>query len=249
MLSQNFLTDKNFILKEVDYAGLQGDDIVLEIGTGHGNLTAELLKHCRVIGIELDTVLAQECQSKFCQSKFKENFKMIQGDALKLPFPEFTKVVSNIPYHISAPLIFKILGHSFELAVVVCQKEFADKMAAKPCTSNYGRLSVSSQVRAEVELLDVIPSGAFNPSPEVDSRIVRLKPKQPDLPKLFDQTVRALFQHRQQSVKNALTHSSHEIGFIPQTTLPDKKVFELSIPEIIQLSEELEEELEEEQEK
>lgn len=243
-LSQNFLVDKNFILKEVEHAELSQGDTVLEIGTGPGNLTGELLKHCSVIGIEYDPALAAQCTTKFKSTEFKNTFTMLQGDALRLEFPKFTKVVSNIPYHISAPLIFKILEHDFELAVIICQKEFADKMAAQPGERNYGRLSVSSQARAGVELLDVVPRGAFRPAPEVDSRIVRLKPKQADLPKLFNQTVRALFQHRQQSVKNALTHSSHEIGFTPKIPLPDKKVFELTLPEITKLAEELEKEWE-----
>jgi len=234
MLSQNFLTDRNFILKEVGYAELKPEDTVLEIGTGSGNLTGELVKKCAVVGIEFDPVLAE-----VCKSKFKDNFTLLQGDALKIDFPHFTKIVSNIPYHISAPLTFKILGHGFELAVLVYQKEFADKMAAGVGDSNYGRLSVTVQTKAEVELLDVVPKSAFSPVPKVDSRIVRLKPKRQKVPPLFDATVRALFQHRQQSVRNALKHSAHEIGFIPKTTLPDKKVFELSIPEIITLSEQL----------
>jgi len=250
-LSQNFLRDDNFLDREVAYAELRPEDIVLEVGGGTGELSRRLASVCRVHTIEKDVRLAGICR------KIK-GVDVIEGDALEVVFPEFNKIVSNIPYHISGPLTFKFLEHEFELAVIIYQKEFADKMAAPAGSRNYGRLSVSVQARAGVELLDVGPKECFAPVPKVDSRIVRLRPKKVELPALFDGTVRALFQHRQKSVRNALKDSFHEIyrdvqkevqKEIPSEEVKriagefdsERKVYQLSVSEVIEAAERLEE--------
>ena len=148
------------------------------------------------------------------------------------------------------------IEHDFELGVIIYQKEFADKMAAPAGSRNYGRLSVSVQARAEVELLDVVPKECFAPIPKVDSRIVRLRPKGKgvQLPALFDGAVRALFQHRQKSVKNALKDSFHEIAKDVPKDVPaeevkriagefdsERKVYQLSVSEVIEVAKMIEE--------
>ncbi|MCS4540718.1 MAG: 16S ribosomal RNA methyltransferase A, partial [Euryarchaeota archaeon] len=130
------------------------------------------------------------------------------------------------PYVISSPITFKILGTEFNLAVLTYQKEFAERMVAKPGTSEYGRLSVGVYYRASVELLETIPPSAFYPEPKVYSTIVRLRPKTPPFKvideKFFFNVVRALFQHRRKKVNNALLDSFHEIA--PATKWPKQKI-------------------------
>ena len=257
-LSQNFLTDGGFLDKEVAYAELKADDVVLEVGGGTGELSRRLASVCRVHVVEKDGRLAKMCREKLGGEKTGGlgNADVIEGDALEVQFPEFNKIVSNIPYHISGPLTFKFLEHDFELGVIIYQKEFADKMAAPAGSRNYGRLSVSVQARAEVELLDVVPKECFAPIPKVDSRIVRLRPKGKgvQLPALFDGAVRALFQHRQKSVKNALKDSFHEIAKDVPKDVPaeevkriagefdsERKVYQLSVSEVIEVAKMIEE--------
>ena len=209
-LDQHFLIDDSILKKEVDYAGITEEDIVLEIGPGPGILTEFIApKAKKVIAIEKD-------------QRYKEilgdlGVEVIIGDALKVDFPaECNKVLSNLPYSISSQATFKILDFSPELAVLCYQKEFANRMVATPASRNYSRLSVNCTVRANVERLDTVPRGMYWPMPEVDSAIVRLTPKQVDLPPKFDDITRALFQHKNKKVRNALIDSYHEID-------PDKE--------------------------
>lgn len=240
-LGQNFLTDKNIIIKEVGYALPLKGKTVLEIGCGTGLLTGELAKESsRVIAIEKDNELLEECKKRLSAYT---NIEYIHADALKTEFPKFDRLVSNLPYSISSKILFKILDHDFELAVVILQKEFAERLVAKPGEKNYSRLSVNATLKAEVELLDTVSGNSFYPAPKVDSRILRLRKKQtPALPGNFDAVLRALFQHKRKSIKNALIGSSHELGLKkPEAKkifsgFPEKKVITLTPEDIVELS-------------
>ena len=170
----NLMVDESFVGKICDYALLKKTDSVLEIGAGTGNLTTELLDRCgKVYALEKDRGFVTRLEDRFMQAK---NLEIIQGNALKVPFPETDKIVSNLPYDISKKITEKILNHNFILAVLVYQKEFADKLAAKPGSENYRFISALTQSCAKVEVLDTIPPNAFNPQPKVSSAIVRLTP-------------------------------------------------------------------------
>jgi len=166
------LVDRRVTSRIVKYAELSEDDVVLEVGCGTGNLTSAMLRKCRVIGIEKDPAMVELLRKRF--SKFIEDgtFRLIHGDALKVPFPPFTKFVSNIPYRISSPLTFKLLKSDFRLAVVMYQREFAERL----CRDD-NRLGVILKTYCRAELLEVVRSSSFNPPPKVDSAIVRIFPE------------------------------------------------------------------------
>jgi len=239
-LGQNFLIDERIIKREVEYADLNKNDVVLEVGAGVGNLTEELLKKAgKVIAVEKDRRLAEILKDRFGG----ENIRIITSDILKIRLPKFNKVVSNIPYLISSPLTFKLLKENFELGVMSYQKEFAERLAAKPGEKNYSRISAATYYHAEVELLETVPKTAFYPSPKVDSAVVRIKPKKPPFEvneaKFFN-FVHAVFTQKKKTLKNALKLSSHLLKFkieeekIPKELL-EKRVFQLSPEEIAEI--------------
>jgi 16S rRNA (adenine1518-N6/adenine1519-N6)-dimethyltransferase len=203
-LGQNFLLDDSVVSRSVGFADLSSKDTVLEIGPGLGNLTEELLKTgAKVVGVEQDFAFC-----KFLERRFGDRVRIVQADAVKAFLPEFNKVVSNLPYQISSPITFKLLDIGFDVAVLMLQREFAERMIAKPGTENYGRLSVGVYYRADCEIMLNVPRHAFWPQPKVDSCVVRLVPKPPPF-KLKDRQVfydvtRAIFSHRRKKILNSL---------------------------------------------
>jgi len=179
------------ILKRVtDSARLKRGERVLEVGAGEGALTEGLIAGgAKVIAIEKDEELFAVLEGQF------PDCELINADALKIDWPPFDKCVSNLPYSISKKFILKLLQQDFKLAVLVLQKEFAEKLAAKPGDKNYGVVSVCAQLCCEVELLDRIPKNAFKPQPKVESRLVRLTPKE-KLDRSFLEFITKAFQRR-----------------------------------------------------
>ena len=178
-LGQNFLIDENVLGKIVQAAELDKNDVIIEIGPGFGTLTEELSKKCKkVIAIEKDKKLAEKLDGKF------ENIEIITDDILKIKLKEFIKkyapdgkykLVSNIPYYITSPIIKMFLESDIqpELIVLLMQKEVAERICAKP-----GKLSVlalSVQVYGEPEIVDYVDKSAFYPEPKVDSAILKIK--------------------------------------------------------------------------
>jgi 16S rRNA (adenine1518-N6/adenine1519-N6)-dimethyltransferase len=204
-LGQNFLLDDSVVRRQVGFAELSARDTVLEIGPGLGNLTDELLRTgARVVAVERD---ADFC--RFLQRRFGERIRLIQADAVKAFLPEFNKVVANLPYQISSPITFKLLDIGFDVAVLMLQREFAERMTAKPGTPEYGRLSVGVYYRAQCDILMNVPRNAFWPQPKVDSCVVRLSPKHPPFAvkdkEVFFNVTKAIFSHRRKKVMNSLS--------------------------------------------
>ena len=203
-LGQNFLLDDSVIQRQVALAGLNAGERVLEIGPGIGNLTDEILKY----GVSLVAVEQDREFCKFLKKRFGDRIELIQADAVKAFLPEFSKVVSNLPYQISSPITFKLLEIGFEVAILMLQKEFAERMVAKPGTSDYGRLSVGIYYHADCEIAMKVPRHAFWPQPKVDSCVVKLTPRKPPFTvldeKLYFNVVRAIFSHRRKKVSNSL---------------------------------------------
>ncbi|ASJ08927.1 16S rRNA methyltransferase [Thermococcus siculi] len=206
-LGQNFLIVPDIIERNVERAELSEKDAVLEIGPGLGVLTDALSKKAgKVYAIEKDSRLVKILRTEYDWP----NVEIIEGDALKVEFPEFNKIVSNLPYQISSPITFRFLKHDFERAVLIYQLEFAQRMVAKPGDKNYSRLSLMVRAKARAELVERIGKGAFWPRPKVDSAVIILEPKPPsERIELDENLVRALFQHRRSTVLSALKKSHH----------------------------------------
>lgn len=203
-LGQNFLLDDFVVTRSVGFATLNSKDTVLEIGPGLGNLTEEILKSgAKVVGVEQDPAFC-----RFLERRFGERIRIVQADAVKAFLPEFNKVVSNLPYQISSPITFKLLAIGFDVAVLMLQREFAERMIAKPGTDDYGRLSVGVYYRADCEIMLNVPRHVFWPQPNVDSCVVRLVPKSPPFkvkdPQVFFDVTRAIFSHRRKKILNSL---------------------------------------------
>jgi 16S rRNA (adenine1518-N6/adenine1519-N6)-dimethyltransferase len=182
---QNFIFDLNLLRRIVEAAGIQAGDRVVEIGPGAGTLTRMLLeKGAQVLAVEIDAtllpVLAQVLEGT--------RGIVVQGDALKVNFDELTaahnlahpyKVVANLPYYITTPLIMSLLENDYQLEdiVVMVQKEVAERLTASPGTKEYGAVTLAVEYYAEADILFNIPRRLFIPVPEVDSALLRLKPR------------------------------------------------------------------------
>jgi 16S rRNA (adenine1518-N6/adenine1519-N6)-dimethyltransferase len=221
---QNFTINSEILDVLVAHASLSKSDVVLEVGAGFGFLTKLLSRDCKkVIAVEVDSQLVDFLQD---QLQGLQNVELLEGDILDVSLPPFNKVVSTPPYSISSPLLFRLLEYTFDSAVLIFQKEFAERLAASVGTKNYGRLTVNIYYRADVELLDSVPRAMFYPSPDVDSMIVRLAPKAPpfhvDDEKMFSEIVRVLFTQRNKKVRNSL------ISFLRQRQLSKKEAIALA---------------------
>jgi 16S rRNA (adenine1518-N6/adenine1519-N6)-dimethyltransferase len=201
-LGQHFLMDRAVIERIVGYADLQPQDCVLEIGPGTGNLTDVLADRAgRVYAVEIDPDLAAQLHCRF------SNVRVINGDALKVELPRCNKIVSNLPYQISSAITYRLLSRPFETAVLMYQWELARRMTAAPGSENYGRLAMVVGFLCRIEILEKVSKMAFRPVPQVDSAIVRLKPRldRPEAePVDFMRLVEGLFNNRRKKVKKGL---------------------------------------------
>ncbi len=232
-LGQCFLSDRATLERMVNYAELSEKDTVLEIGAGDGRLTILLAEKAgKVIAIEKDKNLI-ELLKKNLAEKNVTNVQIISGDAMGVEFPKFSKIVSNLPYHISSPITFKLFSYAekynWSLAVLTYQKEFAQRFFAKPCERNYSRLTVATNYYCSAEKLETVGRGKFRPQPKVDSLMVRLVPKEKPFPAddFFWGTVAKLFQHKKKTVRAALKDSKFvktDIEKVPEELLK-RRVF------------------------
>jgi 16S rRNA (adenine1518-N6/adenine1519-N6)-dimethyltransferase len=240
-MGQHFLVDHTVIERQVKYAKIKKGERILEIGPGLGFLTDDLLK----AGAE---VVAIESDRKFCgylREKFGDRLELIEGDATKVVLPEFDKVVSNLPYQISSEITFRILEtRKFDIAILMYQKEFAERMVAGEISALYGRLSVMAAYRADCEILEIVNRRCFWPQPKVDSALVLMKSRpprfQPKDEKLFVDIVRVLFSHRRKKISNGMIALAGQLGIsrdkmkelAPEMPYADDRVEMLSPEEI-----------------
>ncbi len=211
---QCFLNEVIYISRMVKRAGINADDIVVEIGAGLGTLTGALSEKAdKVFAIERDRDLVKVLKREF---EGQSKIEIIEANALTFDFSQFSKpvkVVGNLPYNISSPLLFYLLDHRehIKTATLMFQREVAERLIAKPGTSAYGAPSVFCQLLAEVEMCYVVPRGAFLPSPNVDSAVIHLQMRASPIlavdEKMFQKIVRQAFGKRRKTLKNALKAS------------------------------------------
>jgi len=231
----------------VESAGSLEDRTVIEIGPGPGGLTREIIKHpCKtLILIEQDARCIPYLQ--VLEPHFKGEFSLLNDDALALPFHIFgsapRKIIANLPYHISVPLLLQMLKHmdDFESLTLMFQKEVAARLIASPNTSDYGRLSVMCQWKANVKKLFDLPPGAFLPAPKVTSTVVHLTPRVPreDVSwAALEAVTRAAFGQRRKMLRASLK------GFVPSPQAfleeghinPELRAEDLSVQEFCKLA-------------
>ena len=247
-LGQHFLTDPNLLRKIVAALDPTPTDVVLEIGPGKGSLTRILAPLVgRVVAIEKDRRLAAELGAWNADGG-TGHVEVVEGDALKLdwhvlldtgrPAPRF-KVIGNIPYYITSPLIEKALAPPLpERVVFLMQREVGERLAAAPGARSYGALSVGVQAACEVERLFVVKAGAFRPAPRVDSAVVRLTPLArplvtPAETASFRAFVTTCFGRRRKQLRNAVMAATQRPAPVVTALLRDLHLSATARPETL----------------
>lgn len=224
-LGQNFLIDQNIIGKIIEAGKLEGDDSVIEIGPGIGSLTQAILGRIttgKLFAVEKDKRLVEILEDLFAGEKCLE---ILNQDILDIEWTDFVqkwdigestiKVIANLPYYITTPIIMNLLesGFKFSRLVFMVQKEVAERMVAPPGGKDYGSLSVAVQYYAKAEIVHQVPPTVFIPRPEVYSSIICLTPYLESPVKVqnidfFFQIVKAIFQQRRKNIKNGLSKAA-----------------------------------------
>lgn len=227
-LGQNFLIDGNIVRNIVKGADISKDDYVLEIGPGIGTLTEELaLNAKKVVSVEIDKKLLPILE--YTLSKY-DNVEIVNGDILKIDIQELideklgggpVKVVANLPYYVTTPIIAKLIEDelNIESITVMVQKEVADRIVANPGNKQYGSLTVFVNFYSEPEILLPVPKTVFMPQPKVDSAVIRLNINKNIIDvdrKLFFKVVKAAFNQRRKTILNSL--SNKELGLDKEKT-------------------------------
>lgn len=263
-LGQNFLTDENAVETILEVSNITKEDTVVEIGAGLGFVTEQLVKLAKkVYAVELDEDMIKELQKIDA-----DNLEIIHKDILKTDLSEFgsnLKVVANIPYYITSPILAHLLGEvddldnknrkSISQIVLMVQYEVAKRLTAneKSPSKAFGLLSILAQFWADVEFIAKVGAKSFFPAPKVDSAIVKLNVKSEPLLKLqnygfFRKTVKACFATRRKNIKNSLTNAGFSKSAV-EITLRNLNIDEnlrgesLSIEQMGRLSEKLKENL------
>lgn len=214
-LGQNFLTDVSVLEDIVESSDINNEDFVIEIGPGVGTLTKELLKKAKkVCAIELDSDLIPILKEEIGE---EENFELINKDAMKVDFNEVigeeksVKLVANLPYYVTTPIISKILNekYNFKSLIIMIQKEVAERINSKPNCKEYGALTLLVQYYCNTSIVRTVKPSSFIPEPKVDSTVIKLE-KLPETrikvedEKLFFKVVRDAFNMRRKTLWNAL---------------------------------------------
>ncbi len=249
-LGQHFLFDRNILRKIVACSRITPEDCVVEIGAGPGTLTVQLARAAKkVIAIELDKRLIERLQKAVRETA---NVEIIPADALKFPFDSVGqrfKVVANIPYYITTPLLFRLLEYKEQIPAmtILVQKEIARRIVALPGSREYGVLSITVQLSTRPEIKFTVPRGAFSPPPEVESAVVffevfpspRFVVKDEEF---FLKVVRAAFSMRRKTITNSLKSFPGIEEALQKTGINAKvRPEKLGIEEFIRLAEALHE--------
>ena len=257
--AQHWLQSDKALNQIVQAAELDASDRILEIGPGTATLTKQLLKVAHsVVAVEIDRDLCQRLAKELGKT---ENFLLLQGDFLEIdlnallePLPAFqkqNKVVANIPYNITGPILEKLLGtisssadQTYESIVLLVQKEVAERLYANPGSRAFGALSVRVQYKAACELICHVPAKAFYPPPKVDSAVVRLRPRPTlpaaDDPKRLETLVKLGFAAKRKMLRNNLksvVDSDRLTQLLEQLNINSQaRAEDISVPQWVELS-------------
>jgi 16S rRNA (adenine1518-N6/adenine1519-N6)-dimethyltransferase len=217
---QNFLTDENIVRKIVEAAQIKDTDVVLEIGPGIGTMTRALCEQAKtVLAVEIDDKLIPILKETL---RDKENCRLIHADILKVDIREELqkigaasfKVVANLPYYITTPIVMGLLEQDLPLEsiTVMIQKEVAQRITATPGGKDYGALTVACGYYTESQLAFFVPASVFYPKPKVDSAVIHMKVlggerMDPKEKKAFFTVVKAAFGNRRKTLLNSLTNN------------------------------------------
>lgn len=224
LLGQNFLISQDVVEKIVESSQIQKEDLVIEIGPGLGTLTQFLLEKAgKVICIELDKKMIKILQDRFC---LYDNFELINEDVLKVDLKgliaqekeksavKSVKIVANLPYYITTPIIMKLLEEELDLdtITVMIQKEVADRLIAIPGEKDTGAITYSVYYYAEAKAILEVPNDCFIPEPEVTSKVIQLKiRKQPPVEvknkEVMFRIIKSAFMQRRKTLLNSLTNA------------------------------------------
>lgn len=240
---QNFLIDQGIIAQIITAIHPQQTDRIIEIGPGLGALTVPLLQHVHHLdAVEIDRDIIKKLRSEFSP----DNLTLHAIDALKFDFSSLgnrLRIVGNLPYNISTPLLFHLSlfsAHIFDMHCML-QKEVVERMVAPPATSQYGRLSVMLQYRFDMEYVLSVPAASFHPIPKVESAIVHLVPRSSVLMNALDegllsQVVAAAFSQRRKTIRNTLQRYLTADDFDTLAINPGLRAENLSVNDFVAIS-------------
>jgi 16S rRNA (adenine1518-N6/adenine1519-N6)-dimethyltransferase len=226
-LGQNFLIDSNIIDIITAAAEIKGDEFVIEIGPGIGSLTQAVLEKLdsgKMLAVEKDAAMVEVLEDIFAG---EEKLSLLNQDALKINWEETAadynpenrkmKLIANLPYYVTTPIIMGVLESDLKLEqmVFMVQKEVGERICSGPGTKKFGSLSVAVQYHMQPEIVHQVPSSVFIPQPDVDSVIVSLSPYEENIyqeevisKKFFFQVVKSIFQQRRKTLRNSLSKSA-----------------------------------------
>ena len=245
-LGQNFLHDRSVVDRILLAVDPRPGDRLVEIGPGQGALTLPLLdRHGALTAIEFDRDLLQPLAAAAAEHG---DLALIAADVLQVEFTALAgdgqlRLVGNLPYNLSSPILFHALAHAASVRDMhfMLQKEVVERMGAGPGSKVYGRLSVMLQAYCVVTPLFTVPPGAFRPAPKVDSAVVRLVPRDPasigiEDPFRFAAVVRAAFGQRRKTLRNALMGVLDSASIQDAGVRPDLRAEQLAVADFIRLS-------------
>jgi len=248
-LGQHFLVDPNILNKVVRAAEVGKEDVVLEVGPGLGQMTVALARHAKkVIAIEIDTRLVAILKQKV---ENYPNVEVINSDILKVDFKRLfseegfpIKVVANLPYQISTPLLFRFIESReiFSILILLLQREVAERMVASPGRKEYGPLSIFIQAFSDVSIRFVIKPSAFFPAPKVESALVQMGWREKPMIETHDEewfkrVVKACFSYRRKTLSNALKHSGLSVPDSVESRMEDIGIDPRRRPETLTIEE------------
>ena len=240
---QNFLVDETYVDRIVAAVAPQPGQLVVEIGPGLAALTAKLIERAgHITAVEIDRDLAAGLRERFLPAQLT----LVEGDALAFDFASLgssLRIVGNLPYNISSPLLFHLAQqvHAVADVTVMLQKEVVDRMTAEPGTPEYGRLTVMLQAVFAIRRLFVVPPGAFRPAPKGDSAVARLTPLHERAPQIVDparfaRVVAGAFSQRRKTLRNALSSVCDAPALVAAGIDPGARGETLAVADFVRLA-------------